>query len=491
MDIKIDLHISGTISIPDPVVEVPPVVVDPVPEPIPEPIPPKPTIPPLEPTTPPNFYQYARSVDTRTVYVSSSYGLDTNDGLSSDKPKKTISAGVSQLRTGYPDWLLLKRGDVFTTGLGDWRKSGRSATEPMVVWSYGTGTDRPILKTGVTNAITTQSSSGVPIHSMSFVGLHFYAHTRDPNGTEFTGTSGGGGIHWLHGAKNVVFDDLKIESYTTGIAIQDYFLDGVSDVSIVNCVIIDSYCDKNNSQGHSSGLYVSSVKGLLVENCVIDHNGWNEIVAGGYATIFNHNVYVQTSCDRVVMRNNIISRASSHGIHFRPGGLCENNLFFRNPINVQMGYTETADWPDGVTGTIIDNVIQEANDIAPTPTGPMPRGWGIYLEAINIKDVTIQENVVAHLATTSGNKSAITKHANAKYLGNVVWDYPVTDVEDGVEFISTGPFYASERKVADYAGASSVDTFYQKVRAQSRDTFDLNYSASAVNNWFRQGFAAV
>src|SRR5690606_16339245 len=54
------------------------------------------------------------SVDTRTIYVSSSAGDDSNDGLSAATAKRTIHAAKSLLRDGSPDWLLLKRGDTFT-----------------------------------------------------------------------------------------------------------------------------------------------------------------------------------------------------------------------------------------------------------------------------------------------------------------------------------------------------------------------------------------
>src|SRR5690606_36580387 len=50
--------------------------------------------------------------DSRVVYVSSSQGNDAFDGLSEATPKRTIAAGYALLRDGYPDWLLLKSGDV-------------------------------------------------------------------------------------------------------------------------------------------------------------------------------------------------------------------------------------------------------------------------------------------------------------------------------------------------------------------------------------------
>ena len=52
-------------------------------------------------------------------------------------PVKSIAKGVTLLRNGSPDWLELKRGDVFNESIPDWTKSGRNAQEPMVITSYG------------------------------------------------------------------------------------------------------------------------------------------------------------------------------------------------------------------------------------------------------------------------------------------------------------------------------------------------------------------
>ena len=77
------------------------------------------------------------SSDTHIIYVSSSTGSDANNGLSPSTPVKSLLAGISLLRSGMPDWLLLKRGDTWQESLGAeagrWVKSGRSAQEPMLV----------------------------------------------------------------------------------------------------------------------------------------------------------------------------------------------------------------------------------------------------------------------------------------------------------------------------------------------------------------------
>src|SRR5262249_47758043 len=88
---------------------------------------------------------FTPSADTKMTYVSSSTGNDFNDGRTINTPVKTLYKGASLLRSGYPDWLLLKKGDTWTdqaleTAPGDnFGRGGRSSTEPMLVASYGTG----------------------------------------------------------------------------------------------------------------------------------------------------------------------------------------------------------------------------------------------------------------------------------------------------------------------------------------------------------------
>ncbi|MGC3996343.1 MAG: hypothetical protein QM767_01905 [Anaeromyxobacter sp.] len=78
---------------------------------------------------------------SRVIYVIAP-GKDTNTGLSSASPIKSISKGISLLRSGTGDQLLFKRGETFSGNFGIWHKNGRSATEPLVIGSYGTGEAR-------------------------------------------------------------------------------------------------------------------------------------------------------------------------------------------------------------------------------------------------------------------------------------------------------------------------------------------------------------
>ena len=93
------------------------------------------------------FTTFTPSADTRIIYVSSSTGNDANNGLSANSAVATIAEGLSLIRNGSADQLLLKAGDTFVNqSFGYLDISGRSATEPIVISSYGSG-PRPIIET--------------------------------------------------------------------------------------------------------------------------------------------------------------------------------------------------------------------------------------------------------------------------------------------------------------------------------------------------------
>jgi len=117
------------------------------------------------------------SPDTHIIYVSSSGGNDRNDGRSQRTPVKTLARGYSLLRNGYPDWLLLKKGDTWINeAFRVFQRSGRSAREPMLISSYGTGA-RPLLKTQTDIAIASMGGTGRGGDFVALVGIEFYAYT--------------------------------------------------------------------------------------------------------------------------------------------------------------------------------------------------------------------------------------------------------------------------------------------------------------------------
>jgi hypothetical protein len=93
--------------------------------------------------------------DSKIMYVDLVSGDDgeasphTNMTLGGGTPRnpgsvnayKTIEAAMLELREGYPDWLVVKRGQTFTRTSTLTFPSGRSLTERAVFTSYGDEAD--------------------------------------------------------------------------------------------------------------------------------------------------------------------------------------------------------------------------------------------------------------------------------------------------------------------------------------------------------------
>jgi hypothetical protein len=322
--------------------------------------------------------EFRPSADTRVIFVSSSTGNDANNGYSEATPKRTLAAGRALLRDGFPDWLLLKKGDVWDERLDHWNASGRSPTEPMLISSYGTNAARPLLRTGVDSGFSAYQGSHAS--NLAIVGLHFWANL-------FTGSQGlPRGVQVYGSVHDLLLEDCHVQAFDTNIVIQATpDLGGRhTHISIRRSVIVDAY---TTGTDNAEGVYVSGTDGLLVEENVIDHNGWRDDVPGSTPNWFRHNVYLQNGCTGVVFRGNIVG--STDGVQVRPGGLVEDNLLVQNAIALEFGGGTNPDL-QGVTGTVRRNVILDGRNLQPGSQ----RGWGLWLS--NITQSTIESNVIAH-----------------------------------------------------------------------------------------------
>lgn len=424
--------------------------------------------------TPAGYTKLIPAMDSRFIYVSSSRGNDKNSGFSSTDPVASVERGVELLRDGKPDWLLFRRGDSFKGSLGQWLKQGRSSEEPMVVWSYGKSKKRPLFRTLEDDGFGTSGDSNSPlvISHVVFMGLHFYASLRDPGAPGFRRDVETQGVLWLRGTRDVLIEDCVFSYYALGVSFEDFDKGGISNVRLRRNLFLDQWHEEK-----AQGVYLDGVHGALIEGNVFDHTGANPR-AGAEPTIFSHNVYIQSNCGNVSVRDNILMRATSHGLQLRPGGSASGNLFVRNSISLLLGGSE----PKGGTieAAAVDNVILEGTNIS----ADEPRGWGIDVE--NVRRGKVSGNIVAHLAEPSENAMAIDTDKHTRFMDNIVYDWP-----PGKD--SPGPFVDPNRSVAGYnaaqGGPKTFEGFIEAVRKTSRLEPNPKYSAPAVNAWIRQGFA--
>ncbi len=346
------------------------------------------------------------SVDTRFVFVSSSEGDDSNSGFSPSQAVRSLSRAKSLIRDNSADWMLLKRGDVWHEGIGYWSKSGRSAEERVVITSYGESDERP--KLVISSGKMLQSGYQVQRSNLAIVGLSMVAD-RTTAGIPT-------GINWLASGENLLIEDCYISSFNVNVVCQATGEGDFRNFAIRRSVIVDSWL----TQGHSQGLFVSGTTGVLLEENVFDHNGWNPDVPGADPTLYNQNIYLQTNTTDIELHGNITSRASAAGVQMRRGGHASRNLVYANPLGMRFGYM-TLEWPEeGASGSLTKNVILGG----PLATSEIAgSGVGVYIE--RAKDAIFEDNVVAQLDGGSVSWAfAITGYARDVQLeGNAVFDW--------------------------------------------------------------------
>jgi len=333
---------------------------------------------------------FTPSVDTRQIYVSASLGSDSNSGLSEALPVRSLEAGRALLRDGYPDWMLLKRGDTWNnSSLSSWRLSGRSANEPMLVGAYGSESlARPLVLTPADGSfITTHSST--PMRFVTFVSLQSRPTSRSLDG-------GGNGVGLVHeNFSNIHFEDLYVSGFGDNVQLRgpSNHQGGLGTaISLYRCVIVDSY----RSPSHGQGMLAVSIDGLSVRECIIDHNGWN-LGLGVMPTGFKRNVYIQSDCENMDFSRNHCHRSSSDGIQARAGGIVNRNLMVGNPKGFAFGHRNGGQSKvGGATGEARQNAILDSFDL-PGSNG----GFGISVGNINSGGCVVEDNIIARGGSTA------------------------------------------------------------------------------------------
>ncbi|HWE04799.1 MAG TPA: carboxypeptidase-like regulatory domain-containing protein [Tepidisphaeraceae bacterium] len=311
------------------------------------------------------------SPDSQLIYVSASGSDINNTGLSPSSPLATLATAYGKLRNGFPDWILLNRGDTFNESFGDFADSGRSKQEPAVVTDYGDPTlARPVVDAGANNAFVTSAAN----QHVDIIGISFTSSTHNPSSPNFTG-QGMNGFYDLGGTTDLLIEDCSFSYFTFDLTFTANY-GPVNDITVRRSEILDAY--SNNATAHSQGLYAEMVTGLNIQDNVFDHDGWNAAVVGAQATIYNHDCYLHSSDNNVVVTGNIFADASSFGLQARSGGIVDDNVFINDPHAFSFGLVNGATTrAGGVSGEVVGNVVLGARQD--------PSGWGFGAVIGNLK----------------------------------------------------------------------------------------------------------
>lgn len=357
--------------------------------------------------------------NSKVIFVSAQGGDDQNDGLSAKTPVQTLTKAASLVRDGQYDFMLLKRGDTWKGETLGRFKSGRDATHPLVIASYGDSTKRPRIEVDK-NFL---DHNGQARNYTAVLGLQIVASKMVVGDPAWDGATGST-IRYVGGGDNLLLEDLHLVH--AEIVVQSYGTLKYHNVEIRRSIIDTTYhidtCGQNNAH-RPSGIYASHVDGLLIEQNLLDHNGWNEDVASACATMYNHNMYL--NADNLVIRENFISRASSMGIKMRSDASgdaktlsFENNFFYDGEIGLGIG-GNTSEAYRFVDVTIKGNVFSQIGIGNPTK-----RNFSWMLDVSDHDTTVVEDNYFLHqpwntnaygISIGSASAKAITVRKNLFY----------------------------------------------------------------------------
>tara|TARA_R110001583_G_scaffold38302_2_gene123771 strand:- start:14196 stop:15590 length:1395 start_codon:yes stop_codon:yes gene_type:complete len=296
---------------------------------------------------------------------------------------RTISEALKLQRDGYPDWVLLKKGDEWQIDKAMFLVSGKSSKAPLVITSYGNSAQRPLIKTGVQIGIYLMRSRSF----IAIIGIEFYANQRDPESSEFIGWSM---VGEPSGFVSVSADTKEVESLLLEDNVFKYYainaqLNGGSKHKNI-AVRRNQFLNAYSVTSHSQGMFAAN-SSILIEDNLFDHNGWYQqnfeefnSQAKGQATYFNHNAYLGNMTDTVIV-DNIFSRSASIGLKLTANPnkqvaqntvkskniLMDNNLFIEGEIGISAGGND--DFNNGYRWqnmTITNNVLLNIGKSQPT-----------------------------------------------------------------------------------------------------------------------------
>ena len=200
-------------------------------------------------------------------------------------PCATPAKAQTLLRNGSPDWMLLKKGDKWSGGMngptsGAWnRTGGRSAAEPMLISSYGTGA-RPLFTTnGVDTACyMTTANRG---QFMAIVGIQCYVDYADPASPTYLGVTAVGDISsnsptitGMASTKGIAVGYIAFGSGINGLTVQSVTANSVtlSGTPSFTSVGRSIQFNKPFNTGSSFGL-IGLTNFFIMEDCMLRFGG--------------------------------------------------------------------------------------------------------------------------------------------------------------------------------------------------------------------------
>lgn len=412
------------------------------------------------------------------------YGATEDMALAPDAGMSLWSA-INPRGGENSNWLLFERGYTYGSEVGSMGRliergaSGESELHPIYVGAWGEG-DQPIL---TERQMAFQNvSKNVVIQD-----LHFAGGFR------------------LMDMQNIIIDNATFTNSGVTVEINS------SGITIRNSAFYDIHRNNPVNDGdtwaahpnRTSGLYVASTKGVLLEGNFFDLIAWEEdyrldgsVEGGQPPSMFSHNMYLQYGLDDVTLRDTISMRAASFGVQVRSGGFIEDNVFLDNNAGFSfLGGTFGNRDPLDNYSLVADNLVISAAFKRAPMIGALDWGFvdGGYLSSI-------VDNIVAHAADPNNpeemaaraNASSATQYSQQPFYDDtIVWNWG-RSADQNVEGLD--PAILNQTTIQLFTAQllgrpnATIEDLAGVLRAQASGALDNMVDADLIIRFFQSGF---
>lgn len=428
----------------------------------------------------------------KSVYLNSTSGSDSNDGLTIENAKGTWAAAYALLTNNSDDELVIV-GELNLAGGTELTisKRGLSTSQRLTIRGYmADGVTRPV----ITRTSSDSSNYVFRLHSDPYASDYTCIRDLDLDGAL---QSGSGGISIYTTGGGMLFQNVRMRRMLRNAV----NISGGGPGNNLNvatrfyrCQIYD--CNRTGGGPHVQGVYAEYCENVTFDECLVDHCG--RLAADDSGTIFNHNFYFHSSCANMTVTNTITARASATGIQHRKNyHVSQGNVVIDCPLGITFGHDDYAgSYPSQyVSGICQTNSVIGATDIS---AGEPRKGPGIGFGYAN--GITMSDNIIAHCAT-AGYEAIRTDRpsTNVTVTDTTVYDWgqpaygvagtanpsePTVTVETAATTaVSTISDYLTSLGVTP--GADPHDTFLALCRANSDGAWDSRWTAVALNAYLR------
>jgi hypothetical protein len=340
------------------------------------------------------------------------------------------------------------------------------------------------LNTGLNGAL--EQCNAPLVSNFAIVGIEFRSAYVG------TGTNPPTGINVVCGKRAVdwLIEDVVIKNYKFGIVLQGSSGARNQNIAVRRSQILNSgVVALSESENSGSGMYVTYLDGLLLEENFLYHNGWKE---PGVKTTYGHGLYLDNEGnDNFIVRNNIVADSANAGIQLRNGGIASDNLFIGNRVNVFGGGDSWAASPN-VHVDVRDNVFLNGVNT-----------WATVFE--NIEAGSFSQNIIAHndvaiaLYIDAASSDKGKKVKNLHITDNVIYNSgkPGNDVvlfggiKSSGSILENIKFSSNDiqlRNVSPQQVTSLQDGLFVPAISSSNNRF---YAPTSQNQWFKVGSAVT